>query len=215
MLKAILLEIKPIQLYVFLTFFAAVVFYKPKSKTFKILLVILLICSLNELLSLVLQFLHHRIGLLYSIMLFFHHSLWLLLLYKSTRHRQAFKILYFAYATFAAVNLFFIEGLEDFNFSTFIIGSFLYLILFIYQSFYELRQENFDFFNTNYYLLLFSPVLFLFGLSFVFGFKSAALATTKVFGEITLYELIIYFVNIIYYSLINIYIYREKKLKHA
>lgn len=215
MLKAFFFNLQAIQIYTFVTFIFAVIFYKRNSRQFKILISILFICSLTEILSTILQIYHYRIGLLYSITMFFHHSLWLLLLYQSIRERSLFKILYIAYAIFGFLNLFFIEGMEEFNSSSFIIGAFFYLVLFIYQSFYELRQENFAFFQTNYYLLLFAPVLFLFGISFVFGFKSAALAKTRVFGEITLYEFIVYFVNIIYYSLINIYIYREKKLKHA
>jgi hypothetical protein len=37
------------------------------------------------------------------------------------------------------------------------------------------------------------------------------LIKTIVFGDITLYSFIIIFVNIIYYSLLNIYIIKEKK----
>lgn len=119
-----------------------------------------------------------------------------------------------AFLLFGLFNLVFIEK-GDCNFYTFIAGGLLYIALFIYESFLQLRNENFSFFLSRKYLLLSVPILFFFGFSFIFGFKSDELAERKIFGLIELFDFIAYFSNISYYTLINIYIYRERRLKYA
>lgn len=150
-----------------------------------------------------------------TIYLFIHNILWLLLLQRICYHRQVIKAALCGYILFGIFNFIAIEGITNFNFYTFIFGAFLYIALFIFESFYQLKQENFLFFLSNDYLLLCSPILFFFGLSFVFGFKSEQLAKTTVIGLLHLYDFIVLFVNIVYYTLIIVYIYREKKLRNA
>jgi len=208
-------QINPIQIYIYFTFIMALLFFKPQQEAHKILFVILLICVVTETVTNILVMQSKSVGSFVSMSIILHHTCWLILLYKSSRRRQWIKILIVGYLIFGIVNLFFLEGLERFNFYTFICGAFLYLVIFIYESFSELKSENFSFFTSNQYLLLFAPVLFLFGLSAVFGFKSHVLTTTTVIGNINLYQFINYFVNLIYYSSINIYIYREKMLRNA
>lgn len=211
----ILNSINSIQVYELFTFLMALIFLKlRKNKANRLLFLILFVNLLTEILT---TFIHYqeKPRLLFTISIFLHNSLWLFLLSRSTRKFSFFLPLFCCYLLFSILNLFFIEGFYQFNANTFIIGAFLYLVLFIYASFYELKKENFDFFMTNQYLLLFSPVLFFFGLSFVFGFKSKILGETNIFGSVNLYEFIISFVNIIYYTLVNIYIYREKKLNYG
>jgi hypothetical protein len=213
--REVIALVSPIQIYMLLTFFIALLFYKPKNEAANFLFLILLVNFITELVTSILIFQHKKVGLMYSICSLVHNSLWLLLLYKSVKRRQLYKIIFAVFILLALVNLFFVEGLEEFNINTFIAGAFLYLVIFIYESFSKLKQEDLSFFLSNHYLLLFAPVLFFFGESFIFGFRNRQLATTTLFGTVFLYQFINYFVNIVYYSLINIYIYREKKLKNA
>jgi hypothetical protein len=210
-----MLQITPIQVYVYFTFLMALLFYKAKKKAFKLLSFILLICVLTEIFTSVLNSENKSLGFLYTISAIIHHGCWLILLYKFSQHKLWIRGLIIGYFLFGILNLLFFEGTLKFNFYTFIGGAFLYLVIFIFESFYQLKNENFAFFNSNEYLLLFSPVLFFFGMSFVLGFKSRILISTIVVSDINLYQFINYLVNIVYYSLINIYIYREKTLKDA
>ena len=215
MLTAFFERINPIQLYVFVTFLIAVSYYKPRNETANFLFLILFINFTTEFVSTILISENRKLGLFNTISSLLHNSLWLILLYKSIKQRTIYKVVFGTFITFAMINLAFWEGLQQFNCNTFIIGAFLYLIVFIYESFDQLKKEQFSFFLSDHYLLLFAPVFFFCGLSFIFGFKSSKLASTVLFGHIYLYQFIAYLVNIVYYSLINIYIYREKKGKDA
>ncbi|MBB4804734.1 hypothetical protein HNP38_000006 [Chryseobacterium defluvii] len=112
---------------------------------------------------------------------------------------------------FCGINLLIYHNWWKPNFYNFIIGSLLYCTFFLFQSYAQLKRENFNFFTTNHYLLISSPVLFFMGMSFLFAFDSSDLFYTKIFKEITVYAFISHFVNFIYYSLINWYIYKENK----
>lgn len=199
-----------VDIYIVATLFMFCFFYVSK-RTNKIVLIILLLAILNEVVTKIVA----SSGLNMTVYAFLHNLLWFYILYLSISNKSMIRFGLLVFIVFGLINFIFLEGQKAFNFHTFILGAFIYISLFIYESFYQLKKENFTFFKSNNYLLLFSPVLFFFGLSFVFGFKSKALADTIVFGNISLYDFIIYFVNIIYYTLINIYIYRERKLKHA
>lgn len=207
--------IEPAAYYVLLTIVFAMFTIEKNKLNNNYLLFILFICLITELSSAVLEYNHYPFDLVYSISIIIHISLWLIIISKQVLNKKVASIFLATFLLFSSINLFFGEGLVECNFNTFIVGALLYIILFIYESFYQLKKENFTFFKSNNYLLLFCPVIFFFGLSFVFGFKSKELAETIVFNKMALYDFIIYFVNIIYYTLINIYIYREKRLKHA
>lgn len=90
----------------------------------------------------------------------------------------------------------------------------MYICLFLYYSYQQLNQENLSYFTKNEYLLLFVPVIFFFGFSFMFGFRNSEVRDAIIYSDIDLYTFIGYFVNLIYYSLANLYIYRERKLQH-
>jgi len=105
----------------------------------------------------------------------------------------------------------FIDPTNFFNKIIMIVGALLYLIIFIILSSKNLNFERIDFFKSNHFILISSPIIFFFGLSILFGFNSKKLFDTIVFGRTNLYNFIIIFVNIIYYSLLNIYIIKEKK----
>lgn len=214
MIKTILPFMNFTQLLVIFTFFVVLITYNRHNKLHRILLSILLVSLINEIICLIFLYRKTDISLVYSINTIFHHPLWLLLLFKATNRKMLLNIVLPAYLVYCIINLIYIEGYHKFNYDSFIVGAFLYLIFFIWESFYRLKKEDFGFFLSNNYLLLFAPVLFFFGLSVIFGFKSRQLSETVIFGDTRLYTVIGYFINIVYYALINLYMYREKKSKH-
>lgn len=206
---------KPLKILVLLTLLFALSSLKWKNTTHRFLLVILLVCFFMELTNSILLFYSKSIVLESTIGAILHHGLWLWLLARNAVFQKTAFLLLYAFLLFAIASLLFIDGTQKFNYYTFVVGAFLYIIIFIYESSYRLRKESFDFFLSNTYILLTAPVLFFFGMSFMFGFNSKSVTSFLLFGHIKLYTFITYFVNIVYYSLINIYIYREKKLKNG
>lgn len=104
---------------------------------------------------------------------------------------------------------------EKFCYYTFVVGSFIYIVLFLSVSYFYLKKEALHFFQSNAFLLLFSPVCFFMGMSFMFSFNSRSITSYTVFNDFELYTLINYFVNFIFYFILNLYIYKERKLKNA
>lgn len=206
---------KPIKIIVIATFLFAIYSLSFKSLLYRLLIVVLFICSLTEIINSILIFNGISIVLSTTIGTILHHITWLMILRTKIYFKQIFYILLSSFIIFTMVNLIFIDGVSHFNNYTFVIGAFIYVIIFIYESFYKLKQESFSYFLSNDYILLFSPVLFFLGLSFYFGFKNSSLGDINIFSSIKLYDFIGYFGNIIYYTLINIYIYREKRLRNA
>ena len=214
MLDFFIQSINFIKVYVIITLIYAMTLGFQKT-TYRILITILLISFGTELINSALLFTKKTIGFSSTINVILHNGLWLILLLKNSKSKKVIEIVTIFFFSFAFLNLFLIEGPEKFNYITFIVGALFYIGTFIWESFYHLKLENFSFFTTNKYVLLSAPILFFFGLSFVFGFKSKELASTIVFGNIKLYPLIMTVVNIIYYTLLNVYIFREKRLQHV
>lgn len=215
MLHDILEVIMPLQVYEILTFFVALFFLKIKSPTSKLLFLILLSTFIAETGAIYLTVQHRSMACLISITTFIHNALWLLILSHFIRQRPFHKVVFIAFVTFGVLNLFFIEGTKVYNFNTFIVGALLYLVTFIFESFYQLKRENLEFFLSNHYIMLFAPVMYLIGMSSVFGFRDTKLPFIHVFGGFELYKLMSYIVNITYYSLVNFYIYRERKMNYG
>lgn len=202
------------QLLVLISFFIVLFSYHKNNKAHKILLSILSISLVIEVLCFILLSLKINISLVYNANTLLHHPLWLFLFFQITQRKTLGKIVIAIFCTYGLLNMISFEGWEKFNYNTFIFGAFLYLIFFIWESFNRLKKEDFAFFLSNNYLLLFAPVLFFFGLSLVFGFKSRELSKTVIFGSIPLYTVIGYFVNMVYYGMIIFYMYREKNIQH-
>ena len=90
--------------------------------------------------------------------------------------------------------------------------SILYIIMFLLVCVKALKKEDIEFFQSKQFILIFSPVMYFLGMSFIFAFiESGRFSEVYVFGEIGIYEFINFVVNVIYYSLINYYIYKSKK----
>lgn len=207
--QKILLYIIPA--YVLFTFIAALLIISTKKVNNRILLLILSVSIGTEILAAFLK----NIGLLYSISFIIHHGLWLLLLTRNIMVKKILIAFITVFLTICIINLFYFEGIYEPNNYTFVFGAFLYIVIFIFESFYQLKKENFPFFLSNDYLLLFAPVIFFFGFSFTFAFKIDILPYVFIIGNIELYYFIGFIVNLIYYSLINLYIFKEKRQNGA
>lgn len=205
----------PLKIIVLLTLLSGLLFLDRKKQIHRHLLTILWVCFLTEAINSILIVNKKTIGLFVSISIIIHHGLWIWMLAKNAAQKNAAFLLLGCFLLFGLINISFFEGTKEFNDYTFVFGAFIYIIIFIYESFCKLRLENFDFFTSNTFILLTAPVLFFFGYSFMFAFNSKNVTSFLLFGQLKLYTFISYFVNIVYYSLINLYIYREKKLKHV
>lgn len=170
---------------------------------------ILSICTFTEIVSKILSYNNITLWYLYNFSFIVHNSFWLKILLKDDLSYQ--KKIIGSYIVFSVIMYGFIDPTNFFNKIIMIVGALLYLIIFIILSSKNLNSERIDFFKSNHFILISSPIIFFFGLSILFGFNSIKLIKTIVFGDITLYSFIIIFVNIIYYSLLNIYIIKEKK----
>ena len=207
--------LKPIKILVLLTLLYALICLKWKNSTHSYLIIILIICFVTELTNCILIVKHESIGLAVTISVICHHTVWLLLLSNNSNIKNLSRIAIMVFLLFAIINLFYLEGTKSFNYLTFVLGAFIYILCFIYHSIYELRHENLPLFLSNKYLLTFAPVIFFFGMSFMFAFKSKNITSTMLLPHIKLYDFVIYYVNIIYYVLVNLYIYRDKTTRNT
>jgi hypothetical protein len=200
-----------IKILVLITLLHALFNLKRKKPINKLLVFILTLSFFTEAINTFLKYKMIPFGIFTTLSLVINAILWMLILHQVFRIKRGIVLSMILFAVFAIINLFFIEGYIKFNYYTFVLGSFLYVVLFIYESFYQLKKENFYFFQSNKYILLFSPILFFLGLSLMFSFKSFSLTSTKIIGEVKLYTFINIFVNVIYYLSLNYYILKEKK----
>lgn len=207
-------QISFIQIYILLSFFWFL-YHFVNDKIFYFLLVLYLVCITNEIFLCYFSFNKMGVGFNSSVYVIIHNVLWLIILSECFSYKKIIYITTIIYIAFSIINLLFFEGLIYFNYNTFILGSLIYLILFLIECFNRLKIEDINFFKINKFILIVSPVLFFLGLSMIFGFHSKRLSYYKIFNIVPLYTIITYFVNFIYYSLINIYIFKEKKLKNA
>jgi hypothetical protein len=211
MLKAYLLQSGFIYVFIFSTFLHAIYGLQWKNKIHRYVLCILTVFVLNEAVSTLQAAYATNFKTHFTITTVIHCTLWFLILKDSVHFPRIVNGVLIAFITFCFCDLLFIEGWVLFNCYSFVLGAFMYLILFLFESFYQLKQENFPYFFSNQFLLLMSPVLFFIGLTFMLAFKSHGIISVVIFGKVDLYRIIITVVNIVYYSLLNIYIYREKK----
>lgn len=176
------------------------------------ILSILIVMFLTELIDSILVYNNLPIRVPFYISIFFHDSLWLMAFWENVRHNKMVKVMLYFFWVFSIVNFCIIEIVDAYNYYTFIVGALFYVIAFIYESYQQLRKENLMYFVSNNYILLSAPVFFFFGMGILMGFKSAEVTRIVLFNNVTLYVFIINIVCVAYYSLINIYIYREKSI---
>jgi hypothetical protein len=206
--------IMPINIYLLVTMLFALWKLDKKKTDNKLLLTVLIVMVVTEVISVLLQITGYTkgISILYNLSMPIHNVLWLYILYRNINMKLLTKFLAIVYLLFVVATNLFRASLSSFNDYIMIVGAFIYLVIFIIESFNELQKENFTFFTSNMFLLLFSPILFFLGLSIGFGFHSSELIKKEVFG-FELYHLIVHFVSIVYYTFINIYVYKENKIR--
>lgn len=208
-------SILSIKSFVFVCIFLSLLLLKWRSKTNKILISILLVLLITETLAFILVGYDISINLMYSLSFILHQWLWLLLITATNQAKKMGIAFQVSFILFSLTNLLFWEGCSSLNYYTFIFGSFAYIFLFIYNSFKQMNKEDLAYFTSNDFLLLFAPVLFFFGFSFLFAFKNSKLYSIEIIHKVELYEAISYFVNFIYYSHLVIYSFNTRKLKNA
>ena len=205
--------INPIKILVFATLVFAMLKLDRRKPVNRDLIMILGICAATELITSLFIFFDIRHGFSTTVSVIFHHSMWLLLLSRVAIFKRPIVFSIGLFVVLGVINLLFYEGIVMFNYYTFVAGAMLYLVILIAESFYRLFKEDFTFFLTNSFFLVFAPVVFFFGLGMMFAFKSKVITSQLLFGHLKLYYCIIYFVNVLYYLLICVYIYKEAKLR--
>jgi hypothetical protein len=126
--------------------------------------------------------------------------------------KKAITIIMVLFSIVSVIQIINVSNLTDVNAPRlFIIGALSYVLFFLLLCFSRLKEENLTFFTHHNFILLFSPVLFFIGFSLIFAFSNKKLNDTIIWGGINLFNLISYFINFTYYSLINFYIFKERK----
>lgn len=211
MLDLFLKYINPIKIIVLLTLLLGFVYLKKNNTIHQKVLALLMVSFLTEYSIFIFFYYKRSIFLMYSVSFVIHHSLWILLLRDFVDYKGRILLWMLLFIVFGVLNMTFFEGSNSINYYTFLLGAFIYLYFFISESFTQLQRDNFSFLTSNNYILLFSPVLFFLGYSFMFAFQDYSVISTKLFGKIELYDFIGNLVNGIYYFVLNLYIFKEKK----
>ncbi|TRW25779.1 hypothetical protein FMM05_06030 [Flavobacterium zepuense] len=194
---------------VFITFLVCSFSLKFKKKEHTILFLILLVCFCAEALNAIFKFYGKSTAAGSNITTILYYGLWLMLIGYEVQFKKIYSFILCLFFIVALLNITLFEGINEFDFSTYIIGAFVYISTFIYESFRQLKRENFNYFLSNRFLLYSAPVPLMLGLSFYFGFKDISLGEYIVFSRFKFYDFICYSVNFISYALLNIYVYRE------
>ncbi|RZJ65133.1 MAG: hypothetical protein EOO50_14935 [Flavobacterium sp.] len=194
---------------VFTTFMASVCYLNTKDFDHKILIWILSTSLLNECTIFFLADTSFPLKTSQSILLSLHQILWLVLISRfwKRRDKQTFLV---GIVIFFLMDSLCIEGFESVACYTLVLTSLCYLTIFAAYSTKLLKNENFNAFMADRFILLSAPLLFFFGMSAILGFRSNPLSTTEING-IQLYKIVNITINVTYYPLLLVYIYRQKK----
>lgn len=191
------------------TFIASVCYLRLKIIDHKIVIGILFISLVNESSIFFLANTCFPLKTSQSILLTLHQFLWLVSISRFwKRHKQQTFLV--AIAIFFFTDFFVLEGVESIVCYTLVLSSLCYLIIFAAYCLDLLKNENFEAFLSDRFILLCVPLLFFFGMSAILGFRSNPLSTTEING-IQLYKIVNFTANLAYYPLLLTYIYRQKK----
>lgn len=196
--------VNPIQVLIFVTFLISL--YKINFKNLiQILLFLVLLVSFScEFSSNIFILLDKNFNIIYNICFILNNSLWIFLIIKVLKIKYAFYCL-LIYIIFCLFNLFLYEK-ENLNYLTFIFGAILYLFFYIVFIKHFLEKESTLKVIENELILISAPVFIFIGLALIFSFRNSEIIESKVFYEIYLYDLIIYSINLFYYSFIFYYL---------
>lgn len=203
--------LNPVRVLVLTTFFIVIFRYRKKTHEARFLRTILAASALHEVVAAAM--IYHGISsrVLTNVYVFVHAVLWIRLLPRPKKFPAIMQGAAIGYILFATMNFFIGEGIDRFAFLNFIVGSIVYVTLFLLLSFRALDEERFSFFFSPLFLLLLAPVAFFIGMSLMFGFRSRELDSVELFAGYSLYEAVSTFGNFLYYGLILLFVYRERK----
>jgi hypothetical protein len=194
--------INVVKILVLFTFVHFLFKFDKRKTVHRWVLAILTLSLANEILSSVFRYFEINIHFNSSIYTIVHTVLWLGLLGHISKRTKLTSNLAIAYLFFAVVNLMWIDGVRMYNVYSLILGALLYVLVFIYDSYMRLREEDLTYFSTNEYVITAAPILFMIGFGMLYGFRNKALSETRVLG-MTLYHAVCYFINIVYYGMLN------------
>lgn len=201
-----------INIYVLITFIHLIVKINNNYFGKKIILTIVTISLITEIVTIALisADLYKYLSISYAISLMLHNFLWIYLLLHYVKKLKLILSILIIYFTMIVINYFAFENGKVSNYNSFIFSSFIFLIIYLIECFNNLKNEKLSFFTSNKFYLITSPILFFLGFSFMFAFNNSDLRSVKILN-MELYGIIANFVNIIYYTLINIYLFKELK----
>lgn len=199
------------KLSVLLTFLHALLRLKTKKRINQYLFYILCISVFAELSDAYLKFyvLPYSTFTTFSVVVSI--ILWFRILHMIFNAKKLIIATIIVFSLFAFINLLFMEGPIEFNYYTLILGAFLYILFFVFESFNELKRDNFYFFQSNKYILIVSPIILFLGFSLLFFFKSHYLNSNNIIENVKFFTYFSIIVNVIFYSSLNYYILKENK----
>lgn len=214
MLDFIIKELTFLRFYILVSIMFIFLNRKINVKHANLIFQIILISIFNEIALIYFKYTNSKIGLNTTIYSFVNCLLWFKIICNiiDSNKKSVFYYVCLIFTLFCIVNVLFIEHWRIFNFNVFIAGSLIYLLLFGANCYKKYNENKLTFFQSNQFLLSFTPVIYFLGFSLIFCFPIKKLFTYIVYDKVILFTIISYFVNIIYYTLINIYIYKERKL---
>ena len=204
-----------INYFIFFSLFYVVFQLNYKSKIHLVLFLIISVSLINEFYNVYLitekkdQFWNNNAFVLLN------QILWYGLFSMVLNKKRLFLLLFSIFSTFSIFMYLKYNVLTEFIFEIFIFGAVIYVSFFLIFSFLRLKNEEITFFTSNHFIIISAPLLFFIGTSLIFSFRNDNLAKFVILNNISFYTFITYFVNIIYYSLINIYIYKERRPKNV
>lgn len=202
-----------VSIIVLLTFLHFLFLSRRDQKKQPLLFLILCVCLLTEIVAVILKCMHIGLSFFYAMSFIVHNSLWLKVIIEGDTRKSNWMI--GGYFLFALLDLFVLEKNATINKNIFIVGALLYVCLYLWHTYKSLTEENLGVFTSHHFLLISAPVLFFLGMSLLFAFISNALTTTIIFGKTTFYTVVNNFVNVVYYFLMNLYIYLKRKPTYA
>ncbi len=207
----LLKEINLINITVLLTLIYALLNLDYRIKVNLFLLFILFTGLLSEISYIILNGYNLKTTYAHMVNTFLFHSIWLFILKEYVTKKEILLYLTWLFVIFSLVNFVIIVVTGKYNFYSFVLGSIIYTVFFIKENYRQMKAEALQFFISDFYLLIFSPLLFMLGLSLILSFAKAEIVRAEMFWGITLYKLFVNLACLVYYSLINIYIYRQRK----
>lgn len=195
-----------LRIYIIFTFICALFFLQKKNNAQ--IFLILFLSATNE----ILLFFFPKLAITTNFYVCFLFLLWIDLLLKFFKKKSRYINVVFIIATLISFSFF---GFTTLNYYNFVIGTLIYCLLFLIINYKKLKQDDFSYFRSNEFILLSSPILFFLGVSLILSFGTVTIAKVEIYNDINLYTLINYTSNMIYYSLINLYIYKEYKKNHV